>query len=125
MKPYEVLGLTKYYTRDDLKKQYSSLVQKHHPDKGGDIEMFVHIQEAYEKLKDIPDRKETITISLTTTDKELVDILGKNVILDYDGIGFEVFIPYRTRIGDTVTVQNILKNVSLVIKIKDNNDKST
>lgn len=122
MKPYEILGLTKYYTRDDLKKQYSSLVQKHHPDKGGDIEMFVRIQKAYEKLKNIPERKEVIHFSFDTNEKELVDILGKNVILDYDSIAFEVFIPYRTRIGDTVTVQNIFKNVSLVIKIKDKND---
>lgn len=122
MTPHEILGLTKYYTRDDLKKRYSHLVQKHHPDKGGDVEMFVRIQEAYEKLKDIPERKEVIALSLKTNEKELVDILGKNVILDYEGISFEVFIPYRTRIGDTVRVENILENVSLALKIKDKND---
>jgi curved DNA-binding protein CbpA len=118
MTPQEILGLTKYYTRGDLKKQYSRLVQKHHPDKGGDVEMFVRIQEAYEKLKDIPERKEVIHLSLDTNEKELVDLLGKNVILNYEGISFEVFIPYRTRIGDTVKVENILENTSLALKIK-------
>lgn len=122
MTPQEILGLTKYYTRDELKKQYSRLVQMHHPDKGGDVEMFVRIQEAYEKLKNIPKRKEIVTLSLETNEKELVDLLGKNVILNYEGISFEVFIPYRTRMGDTVKVENILENISLALKIKDKND---
>lgn len=122
MTPQQLFGLTKYFTQDDLKKRYNHLVQIHHPDKGGDADMFVRIQEAYNVLKNLPVRKETIILSFYTTDKELVDILGKNVILEYEGISFEVFIPHRTRIGDTVKVENILENVNLSLKIKDKND---
>ena len=122
MTPHQLFGLTKYFTQDELKKKYNHLVQTHHPDKGGDADTFVQIQKAYEELKRLPIRKETIVLSFYTTDKELVDILGKTVILEYEEISFEVFIPHRTRIGYTVKVKNILENVNLSLKIKDKND---
>jgi molecular chaperone DnaJ len=49
---YEVLGLKKDATQDDIKKQYRKLVMVHHPDKGGDEVIFKEIAEAYEVLSD-------------------------------------------------------------------------
>ena len=55
---YEVLGLDKKATPDDIKKAFRKLAQKHHPDKGGDESMFKEITEAYSTLSDDRKRRE-------------------------------------------------------------------
>jgi len=54
---YDVLGLSKEATTDDIKKAYRKLAREHHPDKGGDPEKFKKVQEAYEVLSD-PQKRE-------------------------------------------------------------------
>lgn len=55
---YNVLGLNKNATTDDIKQAYRKLASKHHPDKGGDTADFQKIQEAYAILGDEQKRKE-------------------------------------------------------------------
>lgn len=52
MKYYEILGVSKTATVDEIKTAYRKLAREHHPDKGGDKETFQNIQEAYENLID-------------------------------------------------------------------------
>jgi DnaJ family protein A protein 2 len=54
---YDVLGLSKEATKDDIKKAYRKLAIVHHPDKGGDTEKFKEISKAYETLSDDSKRK--------------------------------------------------------------------
>ena len=54
---YDVLGLTRDATADDIKKAYRKLAREHHPDKGGDPEKFKKVQEAYEVLSD-PEKRQ-------------------------------------------------------------------
>jgi molecular chaperone DnaJ len=50
---YEVLGVGKTASDDEIKKAFRKLAVKHHPDKeGGDEKQFKEINEAYEVLKD-------------------------------------------------------------------------
>ncbi len=50
---YEVLGVEKGASDDEIKKAFRKLAVKHHPDKdGGDETKFKEINEAYEVLKD-------------------------------------------------------------------------
>lgn len=50
---YEVLGVSKTASADEIKKAYRKAAVKHHPDKeGGDETKFKEIGEAYEVLKD-------------------------------------------------------------------------
>lgn len=49
---YEILGLNKNASDDEIKKAYRRLAVKHHPDQGGSEEQFKEIAEAYEVLKD-------------------------------------------------------------------------
>nr|QKY15041.1 dnaj-like protein/chaperone protein dnaj 2 (DJA2) [Polytomella parva] len=51
-KYYELLGVSKDATPDELKKAHRKLALKHHPDKGGDTNKFKEINEAYDVLKD-------------------------------------------------------------------------
>jgi DnaJ-class molecular chaperone len=57
MSHYETLGIPQHSSSDEIKKAYKKLVIIHHPDKGGDAEMFKKISHAYEVLSD-PERKE-------------------------------------------------------------------
>lgn len=54
---YNVLGVTKTSTPQEIKKAYRKLALKNHPDKGGKEEDFKEISTAYEVLSD-PSQKE-------------------------------------------------------------------
>lgn len=49
---YEVLGVSKNASADEIKKAFRRAAIEHHPDKGGDEAKFKEINEAYEVLKD-------------------------------------------------------------------------
>ena len=49
---YDILGVHKTSTQDEIKQAYKKLAKVHHPDKGGNTELFQKIQTAYETLGD-------------------------------------------------------------------------
>ena len=49
--PFKVLGLKRSASDEDIKTKYRELILIHHPDKGGDHEEFIRIQQAYDFLK--------------------------------------------------------------------------
>ncbi len=55
---YELLGVKKDATADEVKKAFRKLARKHHPDAGGDEEKFKQINEAYEVLSDTEKRSQ-------------------------------------------------------------------
>jgi DnaJ-class molecular chaperone len=48
--PYTILGLKQGASKDEVKKAYRNLAKKHHPDVGGDAEVFKKILAAYSLL---------------------------------------------------------------------------
>jgi len=58
MNYYDVLGVSKSASSDEIKRAYRRLASKHHPDKGGDTEKFQQIEAAYRTLSDAEKRKE-------------------------------------------------------------------
>jgi molecular chaperone DnaJ len=54
---YEVLGVGKNASADEIKKAFRRAAVEHHPDRGGDETKFKEVNEAYEVLKDDSKRK--------------------------------------------------------------------
>ncbi len=55
---YELLGVSKQASQDEIKKAFHKLAHKHHPDKGGDEKKFKEINEAYQVLSDTQKRQQ-------------------------------------------------------------------
>lgn len=53
---YNLLGIEKNATENEIKKAFRKQAMQHHPDKGGDPEKFKEISRAYETLSD-PEKK--------------------------------------------------------------------
>lgn len=55
---YEILGISKNASNDEIKKAYRKKALEHHPDRGGDQEEFKKINEAYQILSDPQKRQQ-------------------------------------------------------------------
>jgi DnaJ-class molecular chaperone len=55
---YQILGVPRSASADDIKRAYRRLASQHHPDKGGDKEKFQEIQQAYNMLSDPASRQQ-------------------------------------------------------------------
>lgn len=124
MNPYQVLGINKYSSNEEVRLAYKRLMKKHHPDIGdGDTHKLNEAREAYVYLTtDNKQKQDVVTCNVPTTHAELASILGKTKTFETEGIQFEVFVPYETRMNDTITVKDILPNVTLKIKFKERNE---
>jgi curved DNA-binding protein len=58
MNYYDVLGVSRTATADEIKRAYRRLASQHHPDKGGDTQKFQEIEAAYRTLSDAKKRSE-------------------------------------------------------------------
>ena len=55
---YDILGVKRPASQDEIKAAFHKLAAKHHPDRGGDESKFKEISEAYNTLSDEKKRKE-------------------------------------------------------------------
>lgn len=54
---YDILGVPKTATKEEIKKAYKKKALEHHPDKGGDEEVFKKVSNAYNVLSDDEKKK--------------------------------------------------------------------
>lgn len=55
---YQTLGVARTASEDEIKRAYRKLAMKHHPDRGGDVNEFQRVEEAYRTLSDAKKRAE-------------------------------------------------------------------
>lgn len=55
---YEILGVSETASQDEIKKAYRKKAVEHHPDKGGDEQVFKKISEAYDTIGDENKRRQ-------------------------------------------------------------------
>ncbi len=55
---YDILGVQKSASADDIRRAYRKLAGEHHPDRGGNAERFKEINEAYQVLSDTTKRSQ-------------------------------------------------------------------
>lgn len=124
--PYTILEIDKYSTTDDIRKAYKSLMMKHHPDTGdGDRAKFDKIRLAYIQLKDkkpVTDSTNVLSIIVPISKQDLSMILGTKQMFECHDVPFEVFVPYETRINDSLVIKNILGDLTLKVKFKETNE---
>lgn len=117
--PYEILGITKYSSKQEITKHYRRLLKKHHPDTGdGDVDRLLSIQNAYKSLSfDEPCDIITLKVSVVVSEEQLALMIGKECEINSHKIDytFRVKIPYSCRVGDTLVVKNIAENTNLKI----------
>ena len=79
--PFQVLGINKYSSEDEIRIAYKKLMKKHHPDTGdGDRKQLDAIRKAFADIKDIQARSNsiiTVTLNVELTKKELKKIWKK------------------------------------------------
>jgi len=122
MTPYDILKINKYSTNEEIKKAYNKLIMQHHPDSGdGDVVKLNEIKKAYIQIKENKNNSITLSVSVPISKRELAQSLGKHITVNYEDILFEVKVPYETRVGDTVTIRDILPETTLKIKFKERN----
>jgi hypothetical protein len=126
--PFQVLGINKYSSEDEIRIAYKKLLMKHHPDTGdGDRKQLDAIRKAFTDIKDIQARSGsiiTVTLNVKLSKKELKQMLGTKCGFRDDispDIHYIVAVPSNARIGDTILVKNIINNTNLKINFKDKN----
>ena len=93
--PYEVLGLDRNASTDEIKSSYKKQALKHHPDRGGDEAIFKEMTEAYGILSD-PQKKDNY------------DKFGS---VDNSGVNINDIINNMFGFGD-INVDDILNDIS-------------
>jgi molecular chaperone DnaJ len=109
---YDILGITKGATQDEIKKAYRKKAIEHHPDKGGDENLFKEVAEAYEVLSN-------------QTKKDMYDKYGHNAPKSGQGGGgfnpFDMFAQYfrndNNTFGNRQPRQKKGYNLNLTVKL--------
>ena len=84
MNYYQVLGVQKSATPEEIKKAFKKLASKHHPDKGGSNAEFQRIQEAYAVLGDPQKRAQY------DRPQPHININGFNMNFGAEGMNFDM-----------------------------------
>ena len=103
----------KLETLADLKKEYRELALKHHPDKGGDVEVMAEINNEYEKLFAILKQGKKVHVGndeyaeSSELPEDFINII--NAIINLDGIVIKLVGEWLWVTGETAKHKTVFK----------------
>jgi molecular chaperone DnaJ len=104
---YEILGVDKKASKDDVKKAFRTLAHKYHPDKkGGDEKKFKEISEAYSVLSDDKKRAEYDAYGRVFSDGSGPGAGG------FDGFDFSQFGGFGGQAGFDINIDDLFGGFS-------------
>ena len=124
---YEILGVSKDASAEEIKKSYRKLASKHHPDKaGGNTEKFKEIQVAYDTLSD-EQKREQYDIELAGGGRREFSFNTNNMNADpnadlyckYRDIYFPVRIAMILDLAETLSEQDKTLTLTLPGNVKE------
>jgi len=133
---YDILGIKKKASQEEIKQAYKKEIKKHHPDKGGDKDEFIKVNKAYLVLSDYSRRKEydktgkteidnLDTMAINEIAKHFNEVLKSDKFENLDIIQFIVKYVQKdikkheeAVKGAKKTKEKILKYKKRVIKVK-------
>ena len=98
---YEILGVSKTATHDEIRKAYRKKAVKLHPDKGGSEEAFQELQQAYEVLSD-DDKRKVLYFVLLYSNLHSAALLLRTVVAVANG-----FLQLDVEVLDALFLQEV------------------
>ena len=115
---YQELELNRDCTSEQIKNQYRILAQRHHPDKGGDVDKFQRIKQAYEVLIDPARRDEYDRTGSVTEPKVIHAEAVEHLSRVFHGV-INNFDP------DSGNLVDLMRNEILALQMLIEQDKNT
>jgi len=115
---YQELELNRNCTSEQIKNQYRILAQRHHPDKGGDVDKFQRIKQAYEVLIDPARRDEYDRTGSVTEPKVIHAEAVEHLSRVFHGV-INNFDP------DSGNLVDLMRNEILALQMLIEQDKNT
>lgn len=122
--PWKLLNVSKDATQEEIKKAYKIASLKHHPDRGGNEELFKAVNDAYRKLKTnshipIVESKNTRLVNVDLTPAQ--QILGLDGLIEIgNGQTLQVKIPPGSRKDDRYSIKTADQTV--ILNIRESSD---
>lgn len=130
MNPYEILGVSKTATPNEIKKAYRKLASQNHPDKGGNTAKFQEIQHAYDILSD-PQKRQNFDNPKTANHQFHINPENFEDIFSFFGFQHSPFNQNRQRKNQDIrttlnlNLEDILEDFQKNILIQTANQQKT
>lgn len=118
MNYYSLLGVSDTATYDEIKKSYRRLAMQHHPDRGGDPDVFNQLQTAFSTLSDPLSRQEYDTEHLTDTIDDFISATDTDDIISIFQTPRRTAVRHNSDVSVTVSVsyQQVMQGTTINIK---------
>lgn len=112
---YKILGVKSTASLEQIKRAYRKKVKKHHPDIGGDPELFIRIQKAYDILSDLEKRKAYDITGVVSNEtnydlQEAISLVVDKIKFKIDGIeNKDLLTKGGTLLGILISIKDEIK----------------